>query len=82
MMQTLERAARALYARAETYPPYALSQMNEVLATDLARAVLEAIREPDEGMLVSLLGEECGLEEAGRRWQSAIDSILSEKEKT
>jgi hypothetical protein len=42
----VERCARAVYERAETYPPYALSQMNGKMAEDFARAVIEALMEP------------------------------------
>lgn len=49
----VERCARAVYERAETYPPYALSQMNGKLAEDFASAVIGALMEPTPEMLAA-----------------------------
>ena len=84
-MTPLERAASALQTawdggEAEGLPPIAFS---ETEARYLARAVLQAIREPSEGML------EAGKEDSGIDgyvndfwpivpWQAMIDAALSE----
>jgi hypothetical protein len=43
-MTPIERLAKAIYARSETYPHWALGQMNGILADDFARAVLTELR--------------------------------------
>jgi hypothetical protein len=48
----LREAAKALYERSETYPKYALRQMNDLLAADLAQAALSAALAVDGVALV------------------------------
>lgn len=76
----LEKAARALYAEYENRPIYAQGQMNGMLAEELTRAVLQALREPDEGMLDvgdSSTGLLEGTEGPKFVWQAMIDHILN-----
>lgn len=48
----LKRVAKAIYAKWEDRPNYAKLQMNGILAEELARAAIEAMREPSEAMNV------------------------------
>lgn len=48
----VEAAVKALYERSETYPKYALRQMNDLLAADLAQAALSAALAVDGVALV------------------------------
>lgn len=45
-----ERVADAIYREFENRPRYARSQMNGLLAADLARVAIEAMREPTPAM--------------------------------
>jgi hypothetical protein len=48
--EMVERVAKAIYTKFEDRPVYAQAQMNGVLAEELARAAIEAMREPPEKM--------------------------------
>lgn len=89
-MTVIERAAAAVYTEYENRPIYAQGQMNGLLARELVIAVLQAIREPSEGMIMAgmdyderelniKLGraptcEEC---QAGE-WAAMLDAALAE----
>jgi hypothetical protein len=47
----LKQVADAIYEEFENRPLYAQAQMNGVLAEELARAAIKAMREPTEAML-------------------------------
>jgi hypothetical protein len=80
-MDVIEKAARAVYATYEARPLYAQGQMNGLIAEELVRAVLLAIREPSEAMVAA------GTEDSGIDgyvndfhpivpWQAMIDAAL------
>jgi hypothetical protein len=82
----VERCARAVYERAETYPPYALSQMNGKMAEDFAIAVIEALMEPtpemlasaEVGYITSMLEEEHNMAVAKDIFVSMLRTALSQ----
>jgi hypothetical protein len=50
MSDMIDRVAKAIYRCFEDRPDYAQLQMNGVLAEELAKAAVEAMREPTEAM--------------------------------
>lgn len=80
-MTPLERAARAIYKLGDN-GPYTLAEEDEQWHhhVDTARAVLEAIREPSEGMVDAAQvahGPEATYRTA---WRGMIDAALAEGE--
>lgn len=82
-MTPIERAARAIYAEYENRPVYAQGQMNGILAQELARAALLAIKYEDgtdESTLIDVSNkyrvEAVSLIEA---YDAMIDAALSEQ---
>jgi hypothetical protein len=75
-MDIIERAARAIVTR--NWPSLCEADVSEMWSCHVkdARAVLEALREPDEGMLkVAYLADENELT-AYDSWQAMIDQAL------
>lgn len=79
----VEKVALAIYREYENRPLYAQGQMNGVLATELARAAIAALREPTEAMLngardwsVAKYGIGVGNEAATGCYQAMIDAAL------
>jgi hypothetical protein len=75
-MTPLEKAAKA-YALAEGYPDDFKDDVDgeyRAWCFEVARAVLMAVREPDEETCLSA----CKTEGVANRWQAMIDAILAE----
>lgn len=51
MSEMVERVARAIYAKLESYPSYALRQPNGVIADELAAVAFDALMEPTPEMI-------------------------------
>lgn len=78
-MTPVERMARRIEREIDNVPMVdaAPSQIRAIRARNVARAALEAIREPSEAMIEASLDmhRECEIREI---WQEMIDAALSE----
>lgn len=82
----LDQIARAIYETFENRPLYAKRQMNTILAEELARAAVEAMREPAECQDAPWRDEMWKYVDEGAQpadlWRIGIDSILTEGQQT
>lgn len=78
----VERVALAIYREFENRPRYARVQMNDLFATELARAAMRAMKYADgtdEGMLCAISASEAvDPVSLACAWDRMIDAALSE----
>ncbi len=83
MTEMIERVAKAIYLEFENRPDYAQLQMNGVIAEELARAAIEAMREPTEAMLEAAFkthnAQHLTAASYKKPWQAVIDKLLEDK---
>ncbi len=81
MSTMIETVAKAIYDKFEDRPQYAKRQMNGILAQELARAAIEAMREPSEAQVETLTHiirrSAWGRENVIKQYRELIDAALS-----
>jgi hypothetical protein len=77
MTEMVEHVAKAIYEKFEDRPSYARRQMNGLLAEELARAAIEAMREPTEQQLRAAWAKvDSNIDDF---WRAMVDAALGEK---